>query len=108
MSRRNQRPRKNLALGAVEKEMRLLHQKGEYVEKQRNLTKSLLHAILVKHGGSVTVTRAQLNEGARGRSTAEPKGDGVRIVLTIDPPEGAALAIPKRSLWQRLKGLFGA
>jgi len=108
--RRNRKPRKNFTHGAVEKEMRSLHRKGEYVEKQRNLTKALLHAVLVKHGGEVSVTRAQLDEGAKGNSTAEPEGDGVRIVFTLDPVEegtsGLAIVQPKRSLWARFRALF--
>jgi len=94
--RRNRKPR-NLAHGAVEKEMRALHRKGEHVERQRDLTRALLHAVLIKSGGSVLVTREELDAGAGGTSSVEDVNGSVNITFTPDDEAPAK----RRTLWRR-------
>jgi len=94
--RRNKRPRQSLAHGAVEKELRSLHRKGEHVERQRDLTRALLHAVLIQQGGSVLVTREELD--AEGTSNVEDRDGKVLIQFTRDD---AAPIVRKLSTWAR-------
>jgi hypothetical protein len=101
MSKRRKQ-RKSLYHGVIEKELRSLHQKGAHVERQRDLIRTLLNTLVCQQGGKIVLSKDDFENARGGRTDIEQTGTDAYTV-TFVPADSLP---PKRTLWQRLRGLF--
>jgi hypothetical protein len=97
MTKRNRKPKKSLHHGLVERELRVLHEKGAAVEHQRNLIRTVLNAVVAKYGGKIDVSKEDFEYSGGGNVELEELPDkGIRIIFTAK--EGAKIV-----RWSRLR-----
>ncbi len=105
MSRRGNRQKKSLHHGAVEKELRSLHEKGVHVERQRDLIRTLLNALVCQQSSKVKLSKQDFENARGGKCDIEQTGDD-EYTVTFIPGENTPLTVRRRTFWQWLRDLF--
>jgi hypothetical protein len=93
---KGKRARKSLHHAAVERELRRLHEQGATVEKQRDLIRTVLNALVLQLGGQADIPKRYFEQAAGGKiEVEERKGGGLRVTFT----EREDSVVRRRSRW---------
>jgi len=105
MAKKKRKPRQSLHHAAVEREMRRLNEQGAVVERQRDLIRTVLNALVFKLGGTAKLTKEDFDRSGGGTiAVDERKGGG--LVVTFTPREGVKPPSFWRRLWENVRRWF--